>query len=93
MISAIAGIDVAYVSSLWPSHINIFIEGIKCFFLYVKIIANEELFSRLDGTYVQEDSNFPRVASNVPPKSNEAIIQHPQFELVGHSIVSISAIS
>lgn len=24
MISAIAGIDVAYVSSLWPSHINIF---------------------------------------------------------------------
>lgn len=43
-----------------------------------------------DGTYVQEDSNFPRVASNVPPKNNETIIQHPQFELVGHSIACAS---
>lgn len=38
---------------------------------------------------MQEDTNFPTVASNVPPKSNESLMQPPQFELVGHSIVSI----
>lgn len=43
----------------------------------------------LDGNYAQEDSDFQRVASVIPPKSNESLNQPPQFELVGHSIVSM----
>ncbi|XP_071917325.1 nuclear transcription factor Y subunit A-1-like isoform X2 [Coffea arabica] len=40
-----------------------------------------------DGNYAQEDNNFQRIASAIPPKSNESLTQPQQFELVGHSIV------
>ncbi|XP_071917286.1 nuclear transcription factor Y subunit A-1-like isoform X1 [Coffea arabica] len=43
-----------------------------------------------DGNYAQEDNNFQRIASAIPPKSNESLTQPQQFELVGHSIACAS---